>query len=149
MPTKKTPKPELQEAPSGGRAADVLERLIAAADVTKVYGEPIRHGDRLLLPAAEVLAVAGIGMGSGSGIDSRTRRRGGGGGGGGGGRTLARTVAVIVSDPEGVRVEPVFDYTKIALAALTAAGFVWASWRGFVASTRSGIWRAAWHKRER
>ncbi len=130
MPPRKTPKPEIPEAPAAERAAGVLERLIAAADVAKVYGEPIRHGDRLLLPAAEVLAVAGFGEGSGSGVDTRTRRRGGGGGRGGGGRTLARTVAVIVSEPDSVRVEPVFDYTKIALAALTAAGFVWASWRG-------------------
>jgi hypothetical protein len=33
-------------------------------------------------------------------------------------------VAVIVSSPEGVRVEPVIDLTKIAMAALTAGGFV-------------------------
>src|SRR5512143_840053 len=95
---------------AGARAAAVMERLIAAADVAKVYGEPIRSGDTLLLPAAEVLAVAGFGVGSGTGIqrDTRGRPQGGrGGGGGGGGRTLSRAVAVIVASPEGVRVRPI------------------------------------------
>jgi hypothetical protein len=33
-------------------------------------------------------------------------------------------VAVIVSSPQGVRVEPVIDRTKIALAALTTGIFI-------------------------
>lgn len=37
---------------------------------------------------------------------------------------------MVVATPEGVEVKPVFDYTKILLAALTAAGFVLAAWRG-------------------
>lgn len=119
---------------SGDRVAGVMESLISAADVSKVYAEPILHGDTLLLPAAEVLAVAGFGIGSGSGVGPASR--GGGGGGGGGGRTLARGVAVIVSSPRGVSVKPVFDFTKIALAALTAAGFVWASWKGMARARR-------------
>ncbi len=119
------------ENAAGDRAAGVMEALIAAADVSKVFGAPIRHGETLLLPAAEILAVAGFGMGSGAGVRpdaSGAPRRGAGGGGGGGGSALARSVAVVVASPEGVRVRPVVDYSKIALAALTAAGFVWASW---------------------
>ncbi len=118
---------------AANRAAQVMERLLATADVAKVYAPPVTHGDRLLIPAAEVVAVAGFGMGSGSGWAGERAgqpRRGGGGGGGGGGSSLARSVAVIVSSPEGVEVRPVLDFTKIALAALTAAGFVWAAWRG-------------------
>jgi len=49
---------------------------------------------------------------------------GGGGGGGGGGQTLSRPVAVIIASPDGVRVEPVADRTKVLMAAITAAGFV-------------------------
>jgi uncharacterized spore protein YtfJ len=41
------------------------------------------------------------------------------GGGGGGGSVYSRPVAVIISSPEGVRVDPVFDLTKIALAGMT------------------------------
>ena len=118
-------------APAAERAAEVVERLIDAGDVSKVYGEPIQQGDTPLIPTAEILAIAGIGMGGGAGVsDDGRKSRGSGGGGGGGGRTLARAVAVVVVTPEGVAVKPVIDFTKIALAFLTAAGFVWASWRG-------------------
>jgi uncharacterized spore protein YtfJ len=111
----------------------VMRKLLETADVSKVFGEPIHHGESLLLPTAELLSVAGFGMGSGRGVaaDPEGRKsRGGGGGGGGGGRILTRAVAVIVSTPEGVEVRPVLDFTKIALAALTAAGFVMAAWKG-------------------
>ena len=118
---------------AGERAAAVVEKMLAAADVTKAFGEPVRHGDTVLIPAAEVLAAAGFGMGFGSGTaPDRAGKptRGGGGGGGGGGRTIARAVAVVVATPERVEIRPILDFTKIALAALTAAGFVIASWRG-------------------
>ncbi len=123
--------PQDTAAPALDRVAGALDRLFAAADVRRVYGEPVRLGETTILPAAEVLSIAGFGMGSGAGArtDALGKHRGGGGGGGGGGRTLARSVAVIVSTPDGVRVQPVLDVTKIALAALTAAGFVFVSWK--------------------
>jgi uncharacterized spore protein YtfJ len=115
-----------------------LERFLASAGVDRVYGEPLREGDRTVIPAAEVLTVLGFGSGFGMGSgpaeparaaspaeDGEAQTAGGGGvGGGGGGRTLARPVAIVVVGPEGVRVEPVVDPTKIALAGLTAAGFM-------------------------
>jgi uncharacterized spore protein YtfJ len=61
-------------------------------------------------------------MGSGSGGDEDGG--GEGTGGGGGGRSFARPVAVIIASPDGVRVEPVVDVTKIALAAFTAGAFM-------------------------
>lgn len=117
------------------RVGRVMEKLLDTADVTKVYGEPIAHGELLLIPAAEVVSIAGLGMGSGGAVgvlrgEQGRRSRGSGAGGGGGGRTFARSVAVIVASPEGVQVKPVFDFTKVALAALTAAGFIIASWKG-------------------
>ena len=45
---------------------------------------------------------------------------GAGGGGGGGGGAMARPVAVIVMGPDGVRVKPVLDVTKLAVTALGA-----------------------------
>ncbi len=48
--------------------------------------------------------------------------RGLGGGSGGGGGASARPVAVIGVGPNGVKVEPVFDRTKVALATITALG---------------------------
>lgn len=114
------------------RAAAVLEKLFAAADVSRAFGPPMTHGDATILPAAEVIAVAGFGLGSGGGIGldrQGQRRRGGGGGGGGGGYAFSRRVAVVVASSDGVGARPVIDVTRIALAALTAAGFVLASWR--------------------
>lgn len=111
---------------------DTMEYFLSAASVDAAYGDPIENGDTLVIPTAEVLAVMGFGMGSGYGRSDAEKNEsgqggpgeGGGSGGGGGGRVLSRPVAVIVSSPEGVRVEPVVDVTKIALAALTAVGFM-------------------------
>lgn len=125
------------ETESGGRALDLIdstfERFLAAASVDAVYGKPVKQGDYVIIPAAEVLSGVGFGAGYGSGsggsaadsAESQTAGgSGSGGGGGGGGRVLSRPVAVIIASPDGVRVEPVVDATKIALAALTAGGFM-------------------------
>ena len=107
---------------------DTMEEFLAAADVRVVYGEPIMHDDTMIIPTAEVLCGVGFGIGSGSGSSTEQSAdkpmQGAGSGGGGGGRILSRPVAVVVASPEGVRVEPVVDITKIALAALTAVGFM-------------------------
>lgn len=114
---------------------DTLGEFLQSASVNAVYGEPIKDGDTLIIPSAEVLSLMGFGVGSGygrgmpeKGEDSESNDgytgEGGGGGGGGGGRILSRPAAVVIVSPEGVRVEPVVDKTKIALAALTAGGFV-------------------------
>ncbi|HKA36892.1 MAG TPA: hypothetical protein VKH43_08735, partial [Thermoanaerobaculia bacterium] len=61
--------PEVRVAnPPVERVGRVMERLLDTADVAKIYGEPIPHGQLLLIPAAEVVAVAGVGMGSGGGV---------------------------------------------------------------------------------
>ncbi len=106
-----------------------FDRFLAVARVDRVFGEPIRQGDTTVLPVAELMTAMGFGIGSGGGTDGG-ERQGGGGGGGGGGTALARPVAVVVASPQGVRVEPVIDFTKIALAAITAGGFMLATWLG-------------------
>ena len=105
---------------------DTMDKFIATADVEKVYGKPIKSGDTLIVPTAEILCAMGFGVGSGSGdqMDGEEGNRGEVSGGVSGGRVLSRPVAVVIASPEGVRVEPVFDPTKIALAAITAAGFI-------------------------
>jgi uncharacterized spore protein YtfJ len=107
---------------------DTMEEFLAAADVRVVYGEPIEHDDTVIIPTAEVLCGLGFGVGRGSGTSADQSpdkpSMGSGSGGGGGGRILSRPVAVVVASPEGVRVEPVVDITKIALAGLTAVGFM-------------------------
>ncbi len=106
---------------------ETMDKFLNAAKVTAVYGRPIKNGDTLIIPTAEVLSGMGFGIGVGTSPrtdDNEGTEPGGGVGGGGGGRVLSRPVAVVIASPEGVRVEPVVDTTKIALAALTAAGFM-------------------------
>jgi len=100
-----------------------LDRFITVASVEAVYGEPIQQENTLIIPAAEACAVMGFGVGSGTGMDVKGSS-GNGSGGGGGGWSLSRPVAVIIASPGGVRGEPVIDVTKIAVAALTTAGFM-------------------------
>jgi uncharacterized spore protein YtfJ len=45
-------------SPPLDRVSRVMEKLLEAADVSKVYGEPVSHGQTLLIPAAEVVAIA-------------------------------------------------------------------------------------------
>lgn len=112
--------------PAVEMAENTLESFLAAAHVDSVYGEPVIHEDTLVLPAAEVISVLAFGAGSGLSKDSKNDvpEAGSGGGSGGGGRILARPVAVIIAGQDGVRVEPVVDVTKIALAGLTALAFL-------------------------
>jgi len=108
----------------------ILDKFMAAANVEAVYGRPIKQGDVVVIPAAEVISAMGFGIGSGSGmgptpgVDENNQASGGGGGGGGGGRVLSRPAAVIIIENGQVRVEPVIDVTKIALGMFTAVGFV-------------------------
>lgn len=109
------------------RIQDTLETMLDSADVRRVFAEPVEKGDVSLIPAAEIVSVVGMGAGSGTGTtedEQSGRQVGRGGGGGGGGKAFSRPVAVIVASPQGVRVEPVIDVTKIGLTAITAAGFM-------------------------
>lgn len=127
---------EMNEEPmmdAAERAVDSIENtmdmFLSAGHVQAVYGDPIENGDTLVIPSAEILSIAGFGMGSGSGVSPNESESGGvnsgsGGGGGGGGRVLSRPVAIVISSPAGVRVEPIVDVTKLGLAALTAVGFM-------------------------
>ncbi len=108
---------------------NTMERLFASANVKNVYGRPVQQGDTTIIPVAEVTVAGGFGVGVGFGDDPdpgerKQMREAGGSGGGGGGTKLARPVAVVVVSPEGVRVEPVIDLTKIGLAVITAWGFM-------------------------
>ena len=93
--------------------------ITASADA--VFGEPVVNGDTTVIPCSEV--AIGLGMGSGGGpMDENGNPTGSGSGGGGGAR--GRPVAAIVITQDGVRVEPIFDITKIVLASLTTGTFI-------------------------
>lgn len=125
---------------------EIMDKFVDTASVDAVYGKPVKSGDLIIIPAAEVMCGMGFGMGMGFGIgpesehpsgessgesaDNEQAQEGGvpsggaGSGGGGGGYTFSRPVALVISSPDGVRVEPVIDRTKILIAALTTAGFM-------------------------
>ena len=119
------------------QALELVEKLFAVAQPGAVFGEPVTAGEYTVITASEVKVGMGFGYGSGGGTgptlaesetesdeeaDGDGEGAGYGGGGGGGGVSGGRPVAVINIGPHGVRVEPVIDPTKIALAALTAFG---------------------------
>jgi len=103
-----------------------MDKFLSVANVEAVYGQPIREGENIVIPAAEVLSFAGFGLGAGSGSQGagESENTGSGSGGGGGGRVFSRPVAAIVISPKGVRVEPIVDVTKIVLAVFTTLGFM-------------------------
>jgi uncharacterized spore protein YtfJ len=103
--------------------APLLDRVFGAASPELVFGAPVEANGYTVITASEVMAGGGFGLGSGTGptldgVDSPNSGSGSGGGGGGG--SASRPVAVIVIGPNGVSVKPVFDTTKLGLAALTA-----------------------------
>jgi len=114
--------------------ADTMERLLSAADSTKVFGPAVVSGESTVITAAEVAAGGGFGSGMGLGLPhgrkgahqadkdetSEEMPAGAGGGGGGGGGSMGRPVAVITVSPDGIRVKPVLDVTKISLTAMAA-----------------------------
>ena len=104
---------------------NTLDKFLDTARVEAAYGEPVRNGDTVIIPTAEILGLIGFGLGTGGSKDSQ-QQASGGMGGGGGGRTLSRPVAAIVVTPNRVRVEPIIDVTKVWMAGLTAAGFMFA-----------------------
>ncbi len=131
--------PNVEEISDEEQAMEVvdatLDRFLDAASVDMVYGEPIQYGDTLIIPSAELVAGLGFGVGAGSFTrpeeqqgeetdEKESNGSGHGGGGGGGGRVFSRPVAVIIATSQGVVIKPVVDTTKIALAAITAAGFM-------------------------
>ena len=109
------------QAPLIDPTGQALSRLVITASADAVFGQPVVNGDTTVIPCSEV--AIGMGMGSGSGpVDEKGNQTGGGSGGGGGAR--GRPVAAIVITNEGVRVEPIFDLTKIVLASLTTGAFI-------------------------
>jgi uncharacterized spore protein YtfJ len=107
----------------------MLEKLYTAASPDAVFSEPVVLEDKVVITASEVNVGLGVGYGLGGGPQQTEQDEqageadaGMGGGGGGGGGASGRPVAVITVSDQGVRVEPILDGTKIALAFFTALG---------------------------
>lgn len=122
-----------ESVPDQSAANELMGRLFDAARPEAVYSEPVTQGEYTVITASEISVAMGYGYGGGGGggpsgeneeeaSDEKREAVGYGSGGGGGGGSSARPVAVIEIGPNGVRVEPVVDPTKIVLAFFTAFG---------------------------
>jgi uncharacterized spore protein YtfJ len=94
-----------------------LDRLMSVS-ADRVFAEPVRIGDRVVIPAASIEFSGGFGFGG----DGNSN-----GGGGGGGHQAGRPVAIIEAGPDGVRVKPVIDFTRVGLTLAAAALTVWSA----------------------
>jgi uncharacterized spore protein YtfJ len=110
-------------------AGRLIGRLLDVARTDAVYGEPLTRGDTTVIVASELVVGMGVGFGGGEDGDPDGDS---GGGGGGGGYALGRPVAVVTIDALGVRVTPVFDLTKVAIAGITALGAMFIAYRRMV-----------------
>jgi len=97
-----------------------IEASPTSAHVRSVFGEPVRVGDRTVIPVARVRSAFGMGFGEGKeeGVEKES-----GQGGGGGGWFSARPVAVVEMTTERVRVLPVVDLTRIVLMSILVGGW--------------------------
>ena len=103
--------------------SDGLDRLMSVS-ADRVFAPPVHVGERVVIPAARVEFSGGFGFGLESG-DGPAQESGGGGGG----HRAGRPVAVIEAGPDGVRVKPVIDMTRVGLTLLAAGVAVWTASR--------------------
>lgn len=103
---------------------EVMSKLANVASIHAVFGEPVQREDTIVIPCAEVSMGGGMGMGGGPSGNTEQKTASVGMGGGAGGGASSRPIAIIVLSPEGVRVQPVMDVTKVSLAVFTTAAFI-------------------------
>jgi uncharacterized spore protein YtfJ len=110
------------------QAKEILEKLFLVAEPGTIFSAPVQQDDYTVITASEISIGMGVGFGSGQGTDDEGHPGGGGGGGGGGG-SMGRPVAAITIGPDGVRVEPIVDVTKLGIALFTTLGAIFMAWR--------------------
>ena len=124
----------LESFPTQKDANELMDKMFEAAKPSAIFSAPVVHGEYAVITASETIGGLGYGYGGGGGVDNSKDGEesgggsyGSGGGGGGGGSILARPVAAISIGPDGVRVEPIVDPTKIAIAFLTTMAAIFMS----------------------
>lgn len=115
----------VESVPNQAKFNELVGRLFEVTKPTAIFSEPVTAGDYTVITTSEVAVGLGAGFGGGGGVSEKGEvgsDAGHGGGGGGGGSALGRPVAAIIVGPDGVRVEPIVDPTKIAITFFTALG---------------------------
>lgn len=106
---------------AGQTVEEAISRLVDTAKVGAVFGQPLERGNATVIPCSEVSVGFGFGLGGGP-ADEKGGQMGGGAGAGGGAK--GRPIAAIVVTQDDVRVEPIMDLTKVALAGMTTGAFM-------------------------
>jgi uncharacterized spore protein YtfJ len=108
---------------SNEQTIQLIGRLTEIAQPGVIFSAPLKVDDRVIFTASELMMGLGAGFAAGGGTDpEHPGASGSGGGGGGGGYSFGRPVAVVSVGPQGVKVEPVVDVTKIVITFFTAFG---------------------------
>lgn len=116
----------------------ILGKVFESAHVSAVFGQPVEHGETTIIPCSEIVVGMGMGGGMGTAPTQKEGETSGGEGLGGGGGARGRPVAAIVVTKSGVRVEPIVDATKVALAGATTATFIFL-WLARLAGAQRGM----------
>ena len=118
---------EGNEAP----AFEGIEKVFKLMQPGKVFGEPVVSGEYTVITASELSMGGGFGMGKSTfmmgniapkegeevvATDAKNATPAFGMGGGGGGGSSARPIALIVIGPDGAKVQPIFDLSKLIIA---------------------------------
>ncbi|HNT76228.1 MAG TPA: spore germination protein GerW family protein [Anaerolineae bacterium] len=117
---------------------DKLDVVTNEVNVDRVFGKPQQYGDRVVIPVATMLYGVAIGGGEAEGNSKSATvcceeespahpeveaNMPVGSGVGGAGGAIARPVAYIEIDSEGVRVKPIMNEQVLALAGICLGGW--------------------------
>ena len=94
-------------------AQQLLAQVTDNVTVARVFGDPVQHGDTVVLPCARIRGGAGGGTGSGA--------SGEGSGNGSGGGYVATPAGVFVIRGDTVEWRPALDLTRIVVGGQVAA----------------------------
>ena len=104
-----------------------IEKMLPFVRPNTVFSAPVVSGPYTVITASAVLGGGGMGFGSGTApapkakaAEPTSNHETVGSGAGGGGAFYARPVAAIVIGPDGVKVQPITDATRIAIAVISA-----------------------------
>ncbi len=132
------PPAEIEEVGEVDATTLFFESLIDAVGVETVFGDPIRTDGRLIIPVAETSVGGGVGgvqFATPEGTERREMRVPLASQGGGGGAST-RPVAVVVVTPDEVKIQPIFDFNRLALSGMATAVGLWRGVTAFVQAMR-------------
>lgn len=113
-----------------GRAPGVIKGILSSVqqigDIQRVIGEPVKQGERTVIPIVDICMFFGTGFGDGDKTGLTKSKSKSGSGGGVAGRIKSVPVGALEISSQGTRFIPVFRPGKSLL--LLALGFMLGGW---------------------